>query len=532
MVQRSMSTDSITEVERLRSELSNTHANLAFLEITFKATEAAETREELAEALLCKLAEYLGTTSDGGFAWLGDAYPGNPGVIFGESTQQQIDLLTAQLPPPHEGGLVSGNGADRYLIVPVREPDQEPLWGVIALPLPEDLRPDMAQLATAGGLGSEMVIHLRRLVRESRLLRDAKRAAAAMRGKLDLAEPSRLIDGLGIIGEEFGPPSGFSAFATILFDEHGTATACSSVPVGFTEREAIDLARQFEPLQETDQPDSMTIAVPVKLGDRVAALLLARDDEGINEVDRNVLIGLAAAIGSSAIRRDARLEVSRMRSGVARQLIAAQERERARIAADIHDDVIQQLSATAMRLELALEKTKRGLTSIDDIADVVQQETTRLRQAVADTRSLLMDIRPQVLDDNGLMPALRELARRTAGIKVDVEYAVAGEVDPDVAISVFRIAQEALSNVRKHAQATEAHVELAEQNGQIVLQVSDDGVGYEASKTGPSESGSHFGLLAMRERVRMHGGHFLIQGAAGEGTTLRVDLPKAGVEDA
>lgn len=532
MVQRSMSTDSITEVERLRAELSNTHADLAFLAMTFRVAEAAVTREELAEAILNKLAEYVGTTSDGGFVWLGDTYPGKPGLIHGDAPQQRIDQLVTHLPQQHEGSLISVVGGDHYLIIPVREPDREPLWGVIALPLQKDVKGEPAQLATTGSLGIVMVINLRRLDRESRLLSDAQRAEAALRGKLDLAEPSRLIDGLGIVGEEFGPQSGFSAFAAILFDEHGAPTACAGDPVGFTEREALELAKEFKGLQEADQPGEKSIAVPVKLGNDVAALLLARDDEGINEVDRNVLAGLATAISSSVNRRDARLEVSRVRSDVARQLIAAQERERAKIAADIHDDVIQQLSATAMRLELVLERIKRGSAKIDDIAVVVQEETAHLRQAVADTRSLLMDIRPQVLDDNGLMPALQELARRVPGIKVDVEYAVAGDVDPDIAISVFRITQEALSNVRKHAQATEAHVHLAEQNGQIVLQVRDDGVGYEASKTGPSESGSHFGLLGMRERVRMHGGHFLIQGAAGEGTTLRVDLPKAGVKDA
>lgn len=217
-----------------------------------------------------------------------------------------------------------------------------------------------------------------------------------------------------------------------------------------------------------------------------------------------------------------------------RRLVAAldevQERERLRIARELHDELQQSLAVIAMEVGAArsdMPAGGRGAVALDRI-----ERSTRA--TIAATRRIIQDLRPTVLDELGLVAALawqsREFTDRTG---VDCEFemtdlAAADEarLTPAMAASLYRIAQEALSNVRRHADA--ARVELwlgSEPGGRVRLRISDDGRGMAAAddcSPGPAE---RFGLLGMRERVRATGGSLDITPSPGGGTTVDVVVP-------
>lgn len=210
------------------------------------------------------------------------------------------------------------------------------------------------------------------------------------------------------------------------------------------------------------------------------------------------------------------------------RLIGAQDRiqedERKRIARELHDDLQQTLAA--IRIDLG----SIGAQLTHDPASVapVLAEVDRLAQAAIDsTRRILNDLRPQMLEDLGLVPALETLmvqfGRRT-GIMCRLEagagYSDVGAMSPSIASCLYRVAQEALGNVARHAQASEVRVRCSRlPHGQVMLQISDNGVGMIVGQRRKPQS---FGLLGMYERVRAVGGHLRIDSQPGSGTTIEV----------
>lgn len=212
-----------------------------------------------------------------------------------------------------------------------------------------------------------------------------------------------------------------------------------------------------------------------------------------------------------------------------RRLMAAQtdiqERERARIARELHDDLQQTLAAIKMDLAAAADRVasapqevRRLLGNARDLADSV----------IVSTRRIVNDLRPQLLDDLGLVAALQaqaaQFAQRT-GIDCEVDDRANGSIDtltPAAALCLFRVAQEALNNVAKHAGAHAVTITLQPRDERLGLQVDDDGRGI----AGPSgrKSGS-FGLLGMRERVESIGGTLAVGERPGGGTRVEVDVP-------
>jgi PAS domain S-box-containing protein len=209
------------------------------------------------------------------------------------------------------------------------------------------------------------------------------------------------------------------------------------------------------------------------------------------------------------------------RRELAQRLQTAQEAERRSIAADIHDDPIQVMSAVDMRLQMLATFPATATTD-----DLVQIEAD-VKGAIERLRSLLFELRPTALDRDGLVPALRLYLEHTAkgtGWQVEVRDGLEQEPDPDLRALLYRIAQEGVSNARKHAHARRVEIDVATVDDGVGLRVSDDGRGFVADPAAPPEPG-HFGLTTLVERAELAGGWSRVTSAPGAGTTVECWLP-------
>ncbi|HEX9890467.1 MAG TPA: ATP-binding protein, partial [Actinomycetota bacterium] len=205
------------------------------------------------------------------------------------------------------------------------------------------------------------------------------------------------------------------------------------------------------------------------------------------------------------------------------RVTGAQEEERKQIAEDIHDDSIQIMTAAGMRLS-ALRRRVRTEQEQEEVKAV---ETT-VRSAIARLRRLMFELRPPALDRDGLATALQlyvEAAGRfgdLATTQIDDRFIV--EPSPEVRAILYRIAQEALTNVRKHAQASEVTVALTESDSGFGVTVIDDGRGFDQDVSPGTHD--HLGFTAMRERAEMAGGHLTVRSTPGEGTEVTAWIPE------
>lgn len=229
-------------------------------------------------------------------------------------------------------------------------------------------------------------------------------------------------------------------------------------------------------------------------------------------------------------QKRAEAELSRSRDqlrSLAAYLQSIREEERARISREVHDQLGQML--TGLRMDVAwLEKRIAALDAKTRVplAKKHQSMFDLLDQMVKTVRRISADLRPGVLDDLGLGPALewqaREWQERT-GIECEVQAALReSAVPPELGTALFRIFQEALTNAARHARATRVTAELRAEAGAVRLEVRDNGVGYAADERRHPNS---LGLLGMKERAAILGGQFHITGAAGQGTTVTVTIP-------
>ncbi len=208
---------------------------------------------------------------------------------------------------------------------------------------------------------------------------------------------------------------------------------------------------------------------------------------------------------------------------LARSVWRVQEDERRRLARDLHDGIGQHLTALRHRLD--------GLLANGDApSESLRQAVHLCELAISETRALSRLLRPQILDDLGLEAALRWRARQTAESSGgNVEVAISGLPDPldgDLSTLIFRVAQEALTNAAKHAQAPNIVIRVSRRGPQLQLLIVDDGRGCEVDAAwAMSSSGQSTGLASMRERVRLFGGQLNLVSRPGEGVQLRVLLP-------
>jgi PAS domain S-box-containing protein len=209
------------------------------------------------------------------------------------------------------------------------------------------------------------------------------------------------------------------------------------------------------------------------------------------------------------------------RRELAQRLQHAQEAERRRIAADIHDDPIQVMSAVDMRLQMLAEFP--GSITVESITEIEHE----VAEAIERLRSLLFELRPTALDRDGLVPALRLYAEhfaKAAGWRVEILDELHEEPDPDMAALLYRIAQEAIVNIRKHADASTVRVEAVSAADGAVVRVIDDGMGFTPDLNSAPEPG-HLGLTTMVERAELAGGWVRVLSGPGRGTTVECWLP-------
>ena len=211
---------------------------------------------------------------------------------------------------------------------------------------------------------------------------------------------------------------------------------------------------------------------------------------------------------------------------LARSVWRVQEDERRRLARELHDGIGQQLTALKHRLD-ALARAAGGT---GDATTPLCQALQICDSAIQETRALSRLLRPQVLDDLGLEAALNWLARHSAesgGYEVEIDVAnISTPLDGDISTLVFRIAQEALTNVLKHAEARHVVIRLAQREDQLQFLVVDDGRGFDVDAAFAKASDGHStGLASMRERIRLFGGRFTVVSRPGEGMQLRVLIP-------
>lgn len=258
-------------------------------------------------------------------------------------------------------------------------------------------------------------------------------------------------------------------------------------------------------------------SVPLYVDDRRLGILnVASADWRELSTDELNLLSTVGALVSLAIERTRLAE---------RGATLAAAEERNRIARDIHDTIAQSLAAITMQLESAdafLETPNPARAT-----ETVRRALALTRSTLDEARRSVMDLRATPLADRDLAAALRVLADElveSTGVHVPVTIEEAGALErlpTPVEIGVYRIVREALTNVARHSQATSATVRIERRDTRLHVQISDDGVGFDVSRV-PRE---RFGLVGMRERARLLGGELAVSSAAGEGTTIDIDVP-------
>lgn len=249
--------------------------------------------------------------------------------------------------------------------------------------------------------------------------------------------------------------------------------------------------------------------------------VLAAFDRGVQrepfDQEDEQLLRTFAASAANAVALSRSVEADRLRS-----TIAAAEAERKRWARELHDQTLQSLGG--LRVSLASSLARLDAAAKDEH---IRQAIEDIELEIGNLRGIISDLRPSLLDDLGLVPAIEAMLDRLRedGLQITRELALADsesghmDTDPELEITAYRVVQEALTNIAKHARADSAHVWLTRSGGQLLIEVADDGIGFD-----PAAPTGGFGLAGMRERVYLAGGTLAILRSE-PGTLVRVLLP-------
>jgi len=267
-------------------------------------------------------------------------------------------------------------------------------------------------------------------------------------------------------------------------------------------------------------------------------VIALRSEGGFRNPDRQALSAFASSV-SQRLAAERSVEIERLRYGM-----EARERERTRWAREIHDESIQGIGA--LRLQLANARDRDDKEALSAAVDAALEG---LGMEIDGLRHLITELRPAALDDLGLAAALEALARRAQaidGLEVKTEIAIGAggggpgdagaenggqRLDAELESTIYRVVQEALTNVSRHAQATRAVISVVERNGLVSASVTDDGRGLpETSRLGPRGDGLEggFGMSGMRERAELVGGELEWGRAPERGTIMRLTVPLTG----
>jgi signal transduction histidine kinase len=276
-----------------------------------------------------------------------------------------------------------------------------------------------------------------------------------------------------------------------------------------------------------------------RLADRLRTTSAAYDDAA-GAAQRRGRAGLLAVAGAAmalcvillwrverarARQRAAEARAGEERSRLVNKILSVAERQRSGMAAELHDGPIQALTRLGILLERGRLRLRRG--QVEDGLALLADAQTALADEVQALRRIMATLRPPVLEERGLVSALCdyvEVVREQAGINCTLSAKLPERLPEDQEIVLYRVAQEALTNVARHSRASSARVELIETGGKVVLEVHDDGVGFDPASELVG-SLDHFGLAGMRERVELAGGTWTVWSRAGSGTVLTATLP-------
>ena len=274
---------------------------------------------------------------------------------------------------------------------------------------------------------------------------------------------------------------------------------------------------------ETDQETARLMRartglyVPLLVRDGAIGIIAVHDKAGrdarFGDDDRRLgeMFAQRAAVAVDLSRRVAQ--------DALRRIVTAQELERRRLARELHDETGQALTTILLGL-----RTVESAETPDEAKNAVEDLRELVLSTLHDVRRLAVELRPKALDDFGLEPALERLTTTFAeqtGIAVDYHARIGERLPADIETALYRIVQEALTNIVKHAQATRVSVVITRQRNGVKALIEDDGVGFAQEET--RDHG--LGLLGMRERLQLVGGRFAIESAAGSGTTLVAEVP-------
>ncbi len=262
----------------------------------------------------------------------------------------------------------------------------------------------------------------------------------------------------------------------------------------------------------------------------ILSISSSKAQEGLSQEEVKLIQTIANQI-AVAIENARLLQVVKKHTGdlkeLSSQLMKVQENERKRIAQELHDEVGQMLQSMKMNLD----RIKRNLSSkpqkLEGIEDWLLDTEKLLGQTIDDIRTLTFELRPSMLDDFGLIPTLRwfiENYAKRSNIQISLKAKNQRyRFSPDIEVTLYRIIQEALTNVAKHAHATEVTVLVSKKDSSAILSVKDNGVGFDANRISLPWKG--MGLLNIRERVNLLGGNFEIISRPMKGTRININIP-------
>lgn len=294
-------------------------------------------------------------------------------------------------------------------------------------------------------------------------------------------------------------------------------------PLDFFAEEHKDLLRERIENVFAAGEDAVEAQFLTKSGREIPYLFTGRK---LNYAGRDYLIGVGIDISKrKAAEQALGAHLQRLQS-LSRQVLEIQETERHAIGRELHDSIAQDIGAVGLNLTIL-----RGLlgTPLDEAILLRLEDSQKLLEDAAQrVRDLMMELRPPGLDEFGLMAALGEHARRV-GRRAGLEVTLSGadpspRFDPTVAVTLFRIAQEALNNIVKHARAAHAGIALRAGADHLTLEISDDGVGFAGGSRGPRAT-CGMGMLTMAERAESIGAHCSVASAPGAGTRVTVTVP-------
>jgi signal transduction histidine kinase len=239
----------------------------------------------------------------------------------------------------------------------------------------------------------------------------------------------------------------------------------------------------------------------------------------------SVVLFLLALARMSGLAGELALQHERKRA--MQSVLRMTEAERTRLAAELHDGPVQQLTAMLYGLELVRHHVRQGSSSAAD--EVLASLEDKASSEIHGLRRLMTQLRPPVLDELGLVTALQNQGmsfESASGVACEIETQPELKLQPELETVLYRVTQESLANIGKHANASSVNISLAANDGHVRLLIRDDGIGFDPSTASTMVTQGHFGLTNMRERVEMVGGKLQVVSTPGEGTTIAVEMSR------